>query len=215
MSGCCEPGHYDKLFNEEQAQRSLHRYRRKGLDRMARSMVAQLQDLGLKGARVLEVGGGIGAIQVELLAAGASDAVNVEISSGYEGAARDLLADSDMEDRATRMIADFVEEADEIESADVVVMNRVVCCYPDMERMITAAAGKTRQALALSLPRDRWFMRWNVRLIAAWCRLRGSDFRFFVHKPAAIVAAAKAQGMELEFEDRDAAWQAMVLLRTP
>lgn len=214
MSGCCEPGHYDKLFNEKQAQRSLRRYRRKGLDRITRSMVTQLQDLGLEGARVLEVGGGIGATQVALLEAGASDAVNVEISSGYEAAARQLLADAGLEDRAERVLADFVEEADELEPADVVVMNRVVCCYPAMERMVTAAAGKTQRALAISFPRDRWFMRVNARIIAAWCRLTSSEFRFFVHEPAAIVAAARIQGLEPSFEDRDAAWQAMVFART-
>jgi magnesium-protoporphyrin O-methyltransferase len=213
MSGCCEPGHYEKLFNEKQARRNLRRYRRKGLDRMAQSLVTSLQDLGVEGARVLEIGGGIGAIQVELLGAGASDAVNVEISSGYESAARQLLADTEFEGRAHRVIADFVEEANDLEPSDVVVMNRVVCCYPDMERMVTAAADKTQRALAISLPRDRWFMRMNVRLIAAWSRLRRSEFRFFVHKPAAIVATARSQGLELVFEDDDTAWQAMVLVR--
>jgi magnesium-protoporphyrin O-methyltransferase len=214
MSGCCEPGHYDKLFNEKQAWKNLRRYRGKGLDRMAQSMVAKLQALGVEGARVLEVGGGIGAIQAELLGAGASDAVNVEISSGYESAARQLLADTEFEDRAHRVIADFVEEANDLEPADVVVMNRVVCCYPDMERMVTAAAEKTQRALAISFPRDRWFMRMSVRLIAAWSRLRRSEFRFFVHKPAAIVATARSQGLELVFQDDDAAWQAMVLVRS-
>lgn len=180
---------------------------------MAESMVAKLEALGVEGARVLEVGGGIGAVQVELLGAGASDAVNVEISSGYEDAARQLFAEAELGDRAHRVIADFVEEADDMESADIVVMNRVVCCYPDMERMVTAAAAKTRRALAISFPRDRWFMRMNVRLIAAWSRLRRSEFRFFVHKPAAIVATARSHGLELVFEDADAAWQAMVLVR--
>jgi magnesium-protoporphyrin O-methyltransferase len=150
---------------------------------------------------------------VELLSAGASDSLNVEISSGYEAAAHQLLADSDLEDRARRVVADFVEEAENLEPADVVVMNRVVCCYPDMERLVTTAAGRTRRALALSFPRDRWFMRWNARLIGAWCRFRRSDFRFFVHDPVAILATAQTEGLEPAFEDRDAAWQAMVLVR--
>ena len=50
---------------------------------------------------------------------------------------------------------------------------------------------KTRRMLALSFPRDTWLMQTGGRAINAWCRVRRSDFRFFVHPPPAIVATAR------------------------
>ena len=80
---------------------------------------------------MLEVGGGIGSLQIELLEAGADHAANVEIIDSYETTARSLIAEHDLEARAERLIADFAQHPERAPAADVVIMHRVICCYPD------------------------------------------------------------------------------------
>ena len=93
-----------------------------------------LTDRGIQNASVLEIGGGVGEMQIELLSRGARKATNLEISRGYETEAAALLKRSGMADRVTRRFVDIATSPEEIESADVVVLHRVVCCYPDYER---------------------------------------------------------------------------------
>ena len=99
------------MFSKQQARRDARRYRRRGLDATAQRMVDQLGGQGIDGATVLEVGGGIGAIEIELLRAGAARATNVELSDGYEDEARTLLTASSLDGRVERRLGDFVEQA--------------------------------------------------------------------------------------------------------
>ena len=180
---------------------------------MASSMVEHLVAQGVEGADVLEVGGGVGAIQLELLKAGASSTVSVELSSGYDEAARRLAEEEGLEDRITRRLGDFVERQDDIEPADIVVMNRVVCCYPWMERIMEAAVNKTGRYLALTFPRERWWMKLGMRLVNRYMGLRKCDFRAFIHPAAAIESAATTSGLVVRHSDRTLVWQALVLER--
>jgi hypothetical protein len=80
MSDCCTPKGYRQLFSEKGARSQAKRYRRKGLDPTTRRLVELLKLRGLRDRTLLEVGGGIGAIQIELLKAGLSRAVSVELT---------------------------------------------------------------------------------------------------------------------------------------
>ena len=180
---------------------------------MASSMVNFLKSKDLEGADLLEVGGGIGAIQIELLKAGLEKTVNVELSSGYDDAAHVLAEEEGVEDRITRHIGDFVERQDQIENADVVVMNRVVCCYPWMERMMGAAVGKADRYLALVFPREKWWVKFGLASGNGWMALRRCDFRAFVHSPDAIESVATDAGFVVVHADNNIFWQALVLER--
>jgi hypothetical protein len=166
-----------------------------------------------RGETVLEIGGGIGEIELELLRAGAERATNIELSGAYEQEGRALLEQAGLAGRIEWRYGDVATDGELAPEADVVVLNRVVCCYPDMPALVGAAAEKTRRSLALSFPRDTWFMRLGARGINAWSRLRRSDFRFFVHKPADIVATASARGLRLVDKDSGRLWQIAALER--
>lgn len=212
MSSCCDPSGYAALFSAKEGRRNLHSYRRKGLDELATAIVNELAATA-PGASVLEVGGGIGAVGIELLAAGAASAHTVEISDGYQAAALQLALEEGVADRVEHTVADFVTVAGDVPAADIVVLNRVVCCYPDMEAMVDAAADKSVRRLAMTFPRDRWFMGVVRRFIAAGMWIRRNSFRFFVHDPEAIVRTAVARGMRPVFTQRTAAWEAVILAR--
>ena len=192
MGACCSPG-YEKLFGPKQARRDARRYRRKGLDDTAQRLVDELSARGAAGT-ALEVGGGVGAIELELLKRGVERATVVELSHGYDEEAAALASEAGAAARIDRRHGDFVEQESLVDPADVVVMHKVVCCYPDPERLVGAAARHSRRLLALSFPRDTWWMRLGARVVNVWCRVTGG-IETFVHEPAQVVAIAERAGL--------------------
>jgi hypothetical protein len=80
--------------------------------------------------------------------------------------------------RPTRfLLGDFAAIAATLCDADVVTLDRVICCYPDAEALLRGAAGRARRLLAFTYPRDRWYMRVSTALQNFWRRLRGNEFR--------------------------------------
>jgi SAM-dependent methyltransferase len=204
MAGCCTPSGYRKIFGARTARRDVRKYRRRGLDRAARQIVGFLAGRGVAGDSVLEVGGGVGAIQLELLNAGAARTTNVELSPEYEPYAAELLGD---DTRVERRVGDFVRDADELEAADDVVLHRVVCCYPDPEALVGAAAEHARRRLVLSFPHDTALFRAGSAVFNAFLALTRTEFRTFVHPAAAILAPARARGLEPALDTRTRMWR--------
>ena len=136
MANCCNPRGCDTFFTPRLARRAAERYRKKGIDKTARRMVAFLEQHGIEGATVLEVGGGVGELQIELLKRGAARAVNLEMSPAYDEEAARLLREAGVEDRAERRLHDIAADPTGVEPAGVVVLHRVVCCYPDYGRLL-------------------------------------------------------------------------------
>jgi magnesium-protoporphyrin O-methyltransferase len=198
VSGCCRPEGYERLFSAKQARLDARRYRKRGLGGTSRDLVGLAGDVS--GATVLEVGGGVGAIELELLAAGADHATNVELSGEYEEEAAALLAERGLSERVDRRVADFVTES--VEPHDVVVMHRVVCCYPDVDRLVGVAAAHARQRLLLTYPRERPWTRAGFRVINLLFWISRSSFRAFVHPVGQMTAAAQREGLALERRDR-------------
>jgi hypothetical protein len=128
MSGCCDPRGCNDMFGPRFARHLASRYRKRGLDKTAARMVAYLVDRGLDGASILEIGGGVGDIQLELLGQGASRTTNLELVDAYDTDAADLAEAAGMRDRMTRRQVDIATEPDEVEAHDIVVLHRVVCC---------------------------------------------------------------------------------------
>jgi magnesium-protoporphyrin O-methyltransferase len=207
---CCDPIAYRRLFSRKSAARDLRRYRERGLNGTSRELVALAGDV--HGASVLDVGGGIGSIELELLEAGAERATNVELSGGYEDAAGELFAERGLADRVERRVGDFVTA--ELEPHDVVVLHRVVCCYPDADALVGAAADHTKRTLLLTYPQERVLMRAGLRMINVWLRLTRCGFRTYVHPVGTIVAAAEARGLTLERRERHGLlWESAVFVR--
>jgi hypothetical protein len=212
---CCPPKGYARLFGRRAARRDVRRYEKGGLDDTGARMVAFLRERGVEGATVLEIGGGVGALQLELLAAGAERATNLELSPEYEESARELLRQRGLEGRVDRRLGDVVAEPELTGPSDAVLMHRVVCCYPDADALVGAAAERARRYLVLSFPRDRRLIRAGARLLNAGFGLLRWDYRTFVHEPAAILAAAERRGLRLAEESHGSIWQVAALERLP
>jgi 2-polyprenyl-3-methyl-5-hydroxy-6-metoxy-1,4-benzoquinol methylase len=208
MSGCCDPRGCDRFFGGRFARRVAGRYRRRGLDRTAARMVAFLERQGIAGASVLEIGGGVGEIHLELLRRGARHAVNLELSPAYDAEAARLAAEAGVEGRVERRLHDIAVAPEAIAPADVVVLHRVVCCYPDYERLLGAAAARARRLVVFSHPRRNALSRLVVAAENLALRLGRREFRVFLHPPPAMLAILAEHGLEPAFEHRGVAWEA-------
>lgn len=214
MSGCCDQGAYNAVFGDRFARRVARRCRKRGLDRNRRRVVDFLSVHGIEDATVLEIGGGVGELHVELLRRGARAATNLEISTGYEEQAARLLEASGLGDRVTRHFRDIASAPDQVEPADVVVLHRVVCCYPDYERLLTAAASHARRLLVFSHPPRNLLTRFSCSFDNLLRRLRHNDFRAFVHPPEAMVAVVESQAMTVRYRHRGMSWTVVGFERT-
>ena len=213
MAGCCPSRDYHRLFNRRFARRVANRYRKRGLDRTARQMVEFLERLGVEGASVLEIGGGVGEVEVELLKAGAARAQNLELSPAYEQEARRLAAEAGVRGRLDWRIHDLAEDPQAVGPADLVVMHRVVCCYPDYERLLGAAADHARRALVFSYPPANALSRTFYRVFNLVMRLLGSGFRGFAHPAGAMLEVLEDHGLRRTYERHGRIWQVAGLER--
>jgi len=195
------------MFRPRTARRNLERYRAKGLDGLERRLVDCANALGLGGARVLEIGGGIGAIQSELLESGASRGEIVELVGAYEEFAYELARERGLEGRVSYRVADILDAPGDVQPADVVVLNRVVCCSPDGIELAAAAAHLTQRVLLLSFPRDVVWSRAGVGVLNAGSWLMRRSFRAFVHPTATLLAAVEAEGLRFVERGNTAFWE--------
>lgn len=189
------------------------RYRRRGLDSAAREMVAFLERDGLDGLTVLEIGGGLGEIALELLKRGARGAENLELSPAYDSEAEQLLREAGLDGQAVRRLHDLAADPDGAEPADIVVLNRVVCCYPDYPALLAAAAQHARRMLVFSHPPRNAMSRAAVAANNLVFRLRGSEFRTFAHPPAAMLAVLESHGLRRTFAHDGLVWHVVGLER--
>jgi 2-polyprenyl-3-methyl-5-hydroxy-6-metoxy-1,4-benzoquinol methylase len=214
VSRCCQPPRgYTKVFSQRAARRDAKRYRRDGLDETAEEMTSFLRERGIAGASVLEIGGGIGAIQLELLKAGAARATNLELSPEYEDVAAELAREQGVAEQVERRLGDVVSEPALAGEADAVVMHRVVCCYPDYDALVGAAAERARRYLVMSFPRSRWAIRAGFSLVNLGARLLRWEYRTWVHPPQGVVGAAEGRGLRVTSESRGRIWQVAELER--
>jgi hypothetical protein len=213
LSDCCTPKGYSWVFSERSARMEAKRYRRRGLDGTSRRIVDFLKKQGIEGRTVLEIGGGIGAIQIELLKAGATRATSVELTPTYEQVASQLLSEAGLTGRVERKVMDFAQAADQVEGADVVVMNRVLCCYHDMPRLAGAAADHARQTLVMTFPRRALWLRAGLGIGNGLLWLTRRHFHIFVHRPSQIMATSQEHGLHPVLNQTGLMWTLAALSR--
>jgi magnesium-protoporphyrin O-methyltransferase len=210
---CCRPD-YDALFDSRMANRDLEDYRRNGAEGGTRELICAIAERGIEGATLLDIGGGVGIIGQELLAAGASRLTDVDASRAYLDAARWLAEQRGTADRGEYHYGDFVTLAPAVAAADVVTLDRVVCCYADWRALVDASVAKAQRLYGLVYPVDRWWIRIGAALGNAALRLMRQSFRFHVHPTRAIDARVRAAGFERSFERRGWIWQVVLYERT-
>lgn len=214
MSCCSHCEDAGDLFNPRAARRDLRRYRRRGPSRTTQLLLDALLAQRGSDRSLLDIGGGVGAISHELIEKGFSEAVQVDASAAYLAASEQESARLGHADRITYHYGDFVELAPTLAPADIVTLDRVVCCYPDMERLVAASTAKAQHQYGLVLPRERLVNRLGVAGANLWFRLRGSAFRSFVHSIDRVDAAIRQAGFRRTSAAQTVLWQVLTYARS-
>ena len=210
---CAQCRGIEDMFGDRMARRQLRHYRRKGPGRATRRLLDAISDASVAGGTFIDIGGGVGAIQHELIARGASTGTSADASPAYLAAARSEAEARGYADRMEYVEGDFVREANKVGEADIVTLDRVVCCYPDMPALLGAAAERARRTLGLIFPRGTRFMRCGVAVVNLFQRLRRHPFRVYVHDPAEIEAVLARHGLSRKHLRDGMVWRVLVVGR--
>jgi magnesium-protoporphyrin O-methyltransferase len=189
---------------------SERRYRRKGLDENQRQIVNTLESLGLDGVSLLEVGCGVGVLHQTLLEKGAATALGIDLAPRMLEFAESRARKRHLDLRTEYKLGDFVEMSDTLDTADITVMDKVVCCYPAPKELIGAAIERTRGAIALTYPRKHFISEITNHLWNFGFWLFGSDFRSFVHDPQLVQQSIEALGFHRVFNRDSRMWHTQV-----
>jgi magnesium-protoporphyrin O-methyltransferase len=191
---CCEIT--DNAFSESEAKAEMRNYRRRGPMNQTKLILEAIRTLGIQNASLLDVGGGIGAIHHELLEDVARQATHVDASSVYLREAKAEASRRGHSEQVHFIHADFTDVADNLPNADIVTLDRVVCCYPDFRRLLTAAAEHSGRALAFTYPRETWYLWIGFKIANFFQGLRKDPFRVFLHPINEMDSLLKREGFQ-------------------
>ena len=202
------------FFDEEEAQKDLRRYRSKGPMKTAQMLLDALGQADVTGKRSLDIGGGVGALQHELLKAGAASAVDVDGSAAYIEASREEAGRNGTADRFEYHHGDFVDIVPSLEPADIVTLDRVLCCYPDVDAMVACSTALANEFYGLVYPRKTLGARGAIKLANLFMKLKKNPFRAFVHDPNHIDSLVRDAGFEPRYEGKTLVWHVVLYQRT-
>ena len=202
---CCEIT--DNAFSEEEAKAELRSYQKSGPAKQTKLILQAIRSLGLRNVQLLDIGGGIGAIHHELMRDVAEKATHVDASSAYLTEAKREATRRGHSERVNFIHADFTDVASALPPADIVTLDRVVCCYPDFRALLKAAAEHSRSALALTYPRETWYLRIGLNIANFFQKLRRDPFRVFLHPVAEMDSLLKRQGLRRVSHRRLFVWE--------
>lgn len=210
---CCSSAQcqgIESVFDDKRARESLQRYRREGPAKTTRLLIEAIKEAGLTGATLLDIGGGVGAIQHELLNSGVTTAVAVDASSAYLRVAQQEAEAQGHAGRETFLFGNFVELAPEIQPADIVTLDRVICCYDDMPALVRLSAGRAQKLYGVVFPRETWWARAGIGLFDFVQKLLRQPFRIYLHPSPAIERIVHGLGFQRAFYHKGLFWQVIL-----
>jgi SAM-dependent methyltransferase len=210
---CCDfRNAADLQFTSDKAAKELKAYRTGQVNPTTRLLRDGVVALGVNHGSLLDIGAGVGALTFELLERGMDTAVVADASIAYVRAAREEAIRRNRSGSVRIVYGDLLELSKDLPTVDLVTLDRVVCCYPSCEPMLEEAMRHADRAIALSYPRDRWFVR-----AAMWVenarRARKSGFRTFVHPPTKMQELIEQTGFRLARRRSTTMWTADIFVR--
>ena len=202
------------VFDAESVEKELRFYRRDGADDTTRWLVEALKERGVEGKSLIDIGGGLGAIQHELLESGASRATHVDASSAYLEGAKEEAERRGLSEQIEWRQGNFVDIASELDPADIVTLDRVICCYDDMPSLVGSSVKLADSFYGLILPRDLWWTKIGFSVMNFFQGFTGNPFRAFVHPVEQVETLITKAGFERVFSRNSLLWQVALYARS-
>ncbi len=213
MSCCCPHSRSGGRFFSLFARNYRRRFTKKGFEPSQLQLMAGLQLAGYNNATLLEIGSGVGYLHQILLEQGAKTAVGIDLSEDMLKEARDWAAEKGLADRTDYIQGDFIELLDQVEPAEVTILDKVVCCYPYAELLVKSSIAKTTRTYALTYPRKLWFTKLGVAILAIALKLIRSDFRPYVHDPDDVERWVIEAGFKKAYQENTLIWLTQVYIK--
>lgn len=212
---CCDEDLAFLGYDGLNGDADLKRWRDGLLNPVTRELIETIRNRGVKDARLLDIGAGVGAVHVALLEAGALSAIDIDASREYLATARAEAERRGLAERVEYRYGDVVELADELPAADIVTLDSVICCYPYLEPMLAAATRSRPRLVGITYPRDVWWMRAFMQLYNVAHAIRRSPARYFVHRHVQVERFMQGAGYENTHEGGIRVWRVILYRRLP
>lgn len=212
MSCCAHCRDAGDFFSYKTAKNDLRRYLRRGPNKSTRLLLKAIRSAGINAGTLLDIGGGVGVIQLELFKHGLQHATNVEASSPFQMVSREEAKRQGVLDRTAYYFGDAVELEPQLPVTDIVTLDRVICCYPDVEKLIYASARKAARIFGAVYPRNRSGTRIAFWLGNLWFRLRGSDFRIYLRPSRQVDTLVRNLGFRRNSYERTFLWHVVTYI---
>ena len=190
---CCGA---DQFFDSKNAEKELKKYKKKGPKGATKRLISVLNTCDMKQSSLLDIGGGVGAIQWYALSNGSAKTTDVDASGGYLLTAERYASENGWEDKSHFIQGDFTDVAHQVEMHDFVTLDKVICCYPDYRRLLENASAKTSRVMVLSFPIGGIISRSLSKLAALYFKWKKSPFRTYVHDPRDVHQFIESRGLK-------------------
>ena len=208
--GCCQCQGIESMFDKKAAKRELKRYLKKGPSKTTKMLLDAINMVGVQGLTFLDIGGGIGAIQHALIKWGALNGISIEASSAYI----DLIKDEiDLTKKVVFKHGDFTAIASDLDSADIVTLDKVICCYDDMDELVGLSSKLAQKIYAVVYPRDNWWTKLLLPIINFYPKIKGSSFRVFIHPTKQVEDIIIRNGLKRNYYNKRLFWQVVIFTR--
>jgi magnesium-protoporphyrin O-methyltransferase len=210
---CCDTGAGTDRYFSKYSKRYAKRFRKKGPDKPSRILIEELFALNISAGTVLDVGCGAGDVHLSLLEHGVATAVAVDISRGMLDQAAALAKERGLGDRVSYVHGDLIDVAGTIDPAEIVVLDKVVCCYADPETLLRMSGEKAKQFLALSYPGGSWLSACSFRFLDLLGRALRWSFHPYYHDPSELERIVQHLGFSEKFSGRTIMWKLKIYAR--
>ena len=211
---CCDDDLAFLGYDGLNAAADLRRWHEGRLNPATRELIEAILRHRVDGARVLDVGAGVGAVHVALLESGAAAAIDVDASREFLAAARDEADRRGLGGRIEYRFGDLVEVARDLPRSDIVTLDSVICCYPYLEPLLEAATRLRPDLIGITYPRDVWWMRAFMRLYNIVQVVRRKPARYFVHRHAQLQRWMRDAGYQNIHEGGIRPWRVVIYRRS-
>jgi magnesium-protoporphyrin O-methyltransferase len=200
---CCGA---DLFFDEKIANKEYKTYLKNGPSRVTSKIISQIEKVTIKGKSLVDVGGGIGAIQWWFLQNGGQETVDIDASSGYIKKAQEHANKNNWNNRTQFIMGNCTDVYDQVAPSEFITLDKVICCYPDYEEILEATCGKSKAYVSVSYPMDGLISNAIRALGALFFLLKKNPYRPYVHAVSSIRATFNTHGYERVAHDLAFPW---------
>jgi len=208
--GCCQCQGIENMFDKKAAKRALKRYLKKGPSKTTKMLLKAIHKTEVKGLDFLDIGGGIGAIQYDLIKAGASKGTSIEASPAYIDLVKEEIQKNNLDEIIDFKHGDFTAIASDVDLADIVTLDKVICCYDDMSELVRLSSKLSRKIYAVIYPRDVWWTKLALPFINFYPIIKGSPFRVFIHSTKKVEEIIIRNGLKRDYYATTLFWQVAI-----